>query len=145
MKTALGLIAGIAAAFALIMAVELASRQIWPWPAGLDFKNPEIAAAAMAQVPLGALIAVAVAWTLGAFGGSWVGATVARKAWPGFVPGALVIMGAVANLVSLPHPVWFWPVALLVVPLVTIAAARLGAGRRPETPAPATPSDLPTG
>ncbi len=138
------MIAGIAAAFAVIMAIELASRQIWPWPTGLDFTNRETAAAAMAQVPLGSLVSVAVAWTVGAFAGAWVAATVARKAWPGLVAGCLVIVGAVANLVTLPHPLWFWPVALVVVPLAAILGARLGTGRRRVVAAMPASSDVQT-
>lgn len=132
MKTALAILAGLVSAFALIFLVELAAHQIWPVPA-FDAKNPDAMRAAMEAMPPGALISVAAAWIVGTFGGGWLAARIARRIWPAYVIGGFVALASVANLLMLPHPLWFWPVALIVVPFTAHVAGALGNKRTPLT------------
>ena len=79
----------------------------------------------MARLPLGALIAVLVAWALGSVTGGWVAAKLAAEARVAhaMVVGVVLVVCGVATMLMIPHPVWFW-VAGIVVPL---ACALLGA------------------
>jgi hypothetical protein len=72
---------------------------------------------------------VALAWITGAFAGGFVAARLSRKAVPACVVGGIVALSAIGNLMMIPHPSWFWIVALVLVPAVTLGAARLGAPR----------------
>lgn len=124
-------VTGTVLAIALIFAIELVSHQIWPPPAGTNTNDPESVRVLMAQMPLGALLSVAFAWVLAAFVGGLVAAKIARRIYPAYIVGGLIALSGVANLIMMPHPVWFWAVALVVVPVVTIVAGQLGAGGRP--------------
>jgi len=115
-------------AIILVSLVEMVGHRIWPPPTGLDPTNPESVRTAMAQMPLGALASVAVAWIVGAFGGGWLGSRVARQAWPAYVVGGVVMLASIASLVMLPHPAWFWVVALVLVPLAAHLGGKLGSG-----------------
>lgn len=66
---------------------------VFPPPKGVDLNDPDQLGAIMSEIPLGAKIAVLVAWGLGTFGGGLVGVFLSgRKAWPATVV-ALVITG----------------------------------------------------
>ena len=57
-RTVLGVGAGLATMFVVIMLVQFAGAQLFPPPEGLDMRDPEALAGAMAQMPLGALALV---------------------------------------------------------------------------------------
>src|SRR5205085_10744718 len=101
-----------------------------PLPPGVDPKNPESIARAMHNVPAAALIVVVIGWTAGALLGSWLAARIARSVWPAVIVGALVVCGAVADMLTIPHPLWMWISSLVLVALVTLAGAGLGSRGR---------------
>lgn len=124
-------IAGAAVAFALVMAIEALDHAVYPVPEGLDFEDPEALAGYVRTLPAGALLFVLAAWTLAAFGGGLVACWIARDkpavfAW---IVGGLILLGAVANLIMIPHPGWFAVAAVVLVMAAILAAARLGGGR----------------
>src|SRR5256885_6959017 len=104
-------------------------RSLYPLPPGVDPKNPESLARAMRSIPAAALVVVVIGWTAGALLGSWLAARVARSVWPAVGVGALVVCGAVANMLTIPHPLWVWISSLLLVALVALGGAGLGARR----------------
>lgn len=128
-RAILSTVAGVIVAFTLIMLIETAGHSLWPPPAGLDMSKPESLRLMMQQMPLGALLSVAVAWVVAAFVGGWVAAKFSERTPSAYVVGGLVALGAFANLLMIPHPFWFWLVALLLVPLAAYAAGRLGVRR----------------
>ena len=62
-------VAGVIIAFALVWIVEAIGHMIYPPPADLDFGNTDVMRAYVDTLPLGALLSVAIAWFVGAFGG----------------------------------------------------------------------------
>jgi hypothetical protein len=132
LRSVLAVLAGAVVAVVLITAVQLLGHQTFPPPADLDLNDREAVAAAMAQAS-GALLSVLLAWAVGTIGGAWVAARVAGRSHllHGLIVGALLLAGAVANMLSIPHPVWFWIVALLLffpcASLGAMLAARRGA------------------
>ena len=123
-------LAGMLLAFAVIVIVEMIGNALYPLPPGVDPKNPESIARAMRNVPAAALIVVVIGWTAGALLGSWLAARIARSVWPAVIVGALVVCGAVANMLTIPHPLWMWISSLVLVALVTLAGAGLGSRGR---------------
>ena len=127
LRNILAVVIGIILAFSLIEVCEAVGHHLWPPPQGIDFGSREAIRAAITQMPFGALASVAVAWVVGAFGGGWVAARISRRARPAYVIGGLVVLASIAELVMIPHPFWFWIIALIVVPLAAHLAAKLGA------------------
>ena len=130
-RTVLGILAGLAAMVVVIALVELLGAQLFPPPAGVDMRDPEAFAAAITQMPLGALAIVLVAWVLGAFAGGWVAAriAVAHPRAAAVVVALGVVAGVVAMMVALPHPMWMGLLGLVLPVPAALAGARLARPR----------------
>jgi hypothetical protein len=135
LRSILATLAGIIAVFLLVLGIEMIGHSIWPPPPGLDPTDPESVRAAMAQAPLGALVVVAVAWVVGAFAGAWLASRIAERRWPAYVIGGLTAVSSAANLVMIPHPFWFWIVALAIVPLAAYLGGTLSYPKRAQSSA----------
>jgi hypothetical protein len=111
------------------MAVEALGQKVYPPPPGLDPSDPESIRAAMQDIPAGALVFVLLAWTVGSAAGGWVAARLAprRPVLHGMIIGALLLAGGLANLVMIPHPLWFTIVGVAVFLPAACLGARLGA------------------
>lgn len=126
----LALVAGVLVAGFIVAGIEALGHAVYPPPAGLDPNDMQQLAAAVDAMPVGALLFVALAWVAGAY----VGGVVAARLAPGHrglmagVIGALILAGAVAMLVMIPHPLWFAIAAVIAVLAATTLAA--WAGRR---------------
>ena len=129
-----GGLAGIIAAFAVITLVQMIGHQVIPPPSGMNPADPDSIREAMASLPIGAFLFVLLSYFLGAFTGSfvatWLGGVRVRSS--ATVVGGLVFAATVANLVMIPHPIWFSVVALAGIPVAAFFGARL-APRRVQT------------
>ena len=130
MRIALGIIAGIIVMVIGVSATQYLGHMIDPPPAGLDIWDRESMASYMETMPTRAVAFVALAWFVGALLGAWVANAIARRAIAGWVIAVLVIVGALLNLFTYPHPAWMW-VAGIGLPLLAAALAR----RLAKTPA----------
>ena len=130
-RTVLGVVAGLATMFVVILLVEWLGAQAFPPPDGLDMGNPEALATAMAQMPLGALAVIVVAWLLGAFAGGWVAARIAGQhpRVAAVIVALAVVAGVVMMVLSIPHPLWMSMVGLLLPVPMALAGARLARPR----------------
>ncbi|MBK7782503.1 MAG: hypothetical protein IPJ58_17355 [Ardenticatenia bacterium] len=140
-KRVIALVAGLIVSMGLILLVERLGHSVFPPPAALTpdattMTDPAAQAALMkavadyiATAPLGALLFPVLAWGVGAAGGAWIAARLA-PATQGLrsaaIIGAVVMLGTVMNLRSIPHPVWMWLAGPLVVLAGTWLGARLG-------------------
>lgn len=123
-------VAGLIVSFVLITAVQAISVRLFPPPPGLDPNDPATIARFMQQLPVGALLLVALAYAVGSIGGGVGVGLVARRAAYGLaaVVGGLLTVAGFLNLAAIPHPAWFAVVTTLTyVPctlLGTYAVAR---------------------
>ena len=127
LRNTLALLVGMAAGFTVVFVIESIGHQVYPPPADLDFSDPAAIREFVRTLPLGAFLFVLAAWVAGAFGGAWVAAAMAntrRMTFAGIV-GALVLAASVANLLMIPHPLWFSVAALIAVPAAAVAGGRL--------------------
>jgi len=117
----LAVILGLVTFGAVVMVGEHVSHLIFPLPAGFDHHNPE----AVKALPMGALVALVVVWGLVAFAGAWVAARLAPMGKLAFSLsiGLTGLVAAVAIMLTIPHPVWIWVVAVVEF----LPAAYLGA------------------
>ncbi len=120
-------LAGIVIAFSLVFAIEMVGRQVYPPPAGLDYSKPEVVASYMNTLPAGAFMFVLGGFAVATLAGGFVSARIARVRpllFAGII-GALMLAATVANLLMIPHPLWFSISAITLIILSTILAGRL--------------------
>ena len=114
-------IAGLVIALALVQAVEMLGHAIYPPPADFELDRTFIA-----TLPVGGVLFIGAAWATGAFCGTLAGALMAREdSRPliyAIVVGGVVLAGAIAMLIIIPHPWWF----TISAPLAVVVSAFLG-------------------
>lgn len=125
-RSILAIVAGVIVAGLFIVGIETIGQRLYPPPPGLDVKNPEALREMVRAMPLAAIGSVLLAWVVGALAGAWVAAGIAMQWRIGHagVIGAVVLAGAVANMLMIPHPVWMWAGALVLIPLAAFVGAR---------------------
>jgi len=122
-------IAGVLIAGTLVILVEMVGHAVYPLPANLDFSNKEATGAYISALPLGALLFVGVACLIGALGGTFAACKLGR-AKPeiyALVVGGFMLAATIANLVMIPHPLWFSITGVFVVVIAAWLGMRLGA------------------
>ena len=130
-KNIVAAIVGIIVAVLVVGLVEMAGHMLFPPPEGLDVTKPEDQARLMEVIPLGAKVAVMVAWFVGAFAGVFTARRIGATSWPSWLVTALMIAASVYTTTLFPHPVWMTAGAVLL-PL----AALMLAGRMIPLPKP---------
>jgi hypothetical protein len=100
---------GVFVAVGLVWFVEMIGHSIYPPPDDLDYGDVDVMRAYIDTLPLGALLSVAAAWFIGAFGGTFVACRLgsARPLAYALAVGGLMFIGAAFNLTIIPHPMWF--------------------------------------
>jgi hypothetical protein len=108
-----GILAGLIAAVAAIMAVGLVGGLFFSVEVPTDpIQNAEATAAALGAAPLGAQILLILSWLVGGFAGLAAAKWVARVSWPGWViAGGLALLLATTFLA--PLPVWMQVLAVI--------------------------------
>ena len=125
MRSAFAAIAGVVVGVIIVFIAESVGHMIFPPPEGVDLSDPEQLKAIMDEIPLGAKIAVLIAWGLGTFGGGVTGVFLSgRKAWPAGVV-AIVMLGAAGlTLYAIPHPIWMVAATVVVTAVAWLLASR---------------------
>lgn len=132
----LAVLAGILAAVVIVFVIEFISSMVYPPPPGMDMSDMEAMKAHVQTLPTGAFIFVLAAWTIAAFVGGLVAGKIAKSnevlfAW---IVGGVLLIASIANLVMIPHPVWFSVTGIVLILVATFMAGKFGQCRR-STPA----------
>ena len=135
-RSILAVIVGVLVAFVLIACVEIIGMRVYPPPDGMNAASLESIRAAMARIPLGALLFVLLAYTVGSVAGGWVAARFApsAKMAHAMTVAALLFGAGLMNLMTIPHPPWFWVTSSLIYWLGAWSGAQ-AAGAGPPAPA----------
>lgn len=131
-RAILGVLAGLATMFVVIMGIEYLGHTLYPPPPGLDPMVTEDLSAIMSAQPLAALAFVVLAWVVGAFAGGWVAARISRShpRTAAVIVALLVMAGVVAMIVQMPdHPRWMAALGLLLPIPAALLAAKLARPR----------------
>ena len=112
---------GLIVCFLAIPLLELAGHVLFPVPFKVDFTKMEEFNANKHLIPPGAYICVAVAHVASLV----IGLITARKIVktnmiPLYIIAGFLLFGTIANLVSIPHPLWFELLDLTLVTSVSI-------------------------
>ena len=102
----LAIVAGLVAAFLIILLVEGVDERLYPVPADLDTTDAAALGAYVFAMPLAAKLLVVAGWLLGALGGVWLCLRISDRRWTGWIIVLLLIAGGVANMIQFGHPLW---------------------------------------
>jgi hypothetical protein len=126
-RSALVLLAGVVAAVLVVVLVDTLVASMYPLPDGTDLNDRESMRAAVAGMPTAAFVLLLGGWVLAAALGAYLAARLARRsaALHGLIVAIFVLIATIANLAAIPHPIWLWPAAIILIPAAGWAAARM--------------------
>ena len=107
-RSVAAVLAGFVAALAVIIVAEAVGHTLFPPPPDLDPMTPEGMSAIVAQMSPAALLMVLLAYLCGGVAGGMVAARVAGEGRivEAMVVGTVLAVGAMFNVVAIPHPIW---------------------------------------
>lgn len=130
LKRLLAIIIGILTAFVIMTIVEGVGSNIYPIPEGSDPNSMEGLRKIMESRPVGAFLIVILGHLLGALCGGAVAKLIDRSNFRNaLIVGGLLMVFGLLNLVSLPHPLWFWLDLFIYMPAAYLGA-KLVSGKR---------------
>ncbi len=124
-KIVMGAVAGLIAAFACIAAFEFLDQALYPLPPGFNIDDPAQMRRLMTIMPTPAIALVALGWFAGALRGGYLADRIGRRALPGWIVAALILVAAVANMAMIPHPAWMWAAGIILPVVAAWLAQRL--------------------
>lgn len=112
---------GIVFAAGIVAAVESLGHAVYPFPANVDMNDPIQLGTYIESLHFGAFLFVVGAWVLGTLGGGLLACFIARETPRVYsaIVGGFVFVATIANLIMIPHPLWFSICALLAVAAIT--------------------------
>ncbi len=137
-RTLLAVVAGMALAFALVVAVEMFSAVVHPFPPGFDPNAPGSIPEHVRRYPGWVLAVAGLMWGATAAAATWVASRIGGRL-AGAVVTLLLAAALAFNLSMLPYVMWFkiaMPATFFVACLIGI---RTGARSRPTVPSAAAP------
>ena len=125
---------GVVTAFALVALAEWIGHTMYPVPDGLDVNDPVEMARYIRGLAPGAFVLVLTGWGVGTLAGGLVACAVMKDKALLYasIIGIAVLIAALINLFTIPHPVWFTIASLGVIALATVLAAALSAFHKGE-------------
>ena len=132
-RSILAVVAGMLSAFVVIALVQMIGVRIYPPAHPIDPTNIESMKAVMAQIPLAALLFVLLSYTAGSVVGGWVAARFAPKdrMMHAMFVAALLFGAGLMNLMTIPHPAWFWVASSVLYWLGAWSGAQAAGAARP--------------
>ena len=120
-RTLLAVVAGMALAFALVVAVEMFSAVVHPFPPGVDLNAPGSIPAHVQRYPGWVLAVAGLMWGATAAAATWVASRIGGRLAGALV--TLLLAAALAfNLSMLPYVMWF----KIAMPATFFVACLLG-------------------
>ena len=127
-------VAGVGSAVLVVAAIELVAHAVYAPRVMPDVSTPEAMAAYVDSMPLGAFLLVLAGYVAGTVVGGIVGIVIARRHAMRFacLAGGMILLGAIAVFVRMPHPTWFVVATLVDIPLVAWLTGRAGRAWTPQ-------------
>ena len=121
---------GVVIAGILVWAVEAIGHMVYPPPPGLDFADADAMRSYVAALPVGPFLFVGAAWFIATFGGTFAACKIgnAKPMIFAAVVGGLMLIATAANLIMIPHPVWFSILGVVGIIVAAWLGMTLGAG-----------------
>ncbi len=122
---------GIIAAGVIVAIVEALGHTVYPIPPDVDFNDSVQFGNYVKSLPIGAFLFVAGGWTLATLGGALLACFIAKEkpfVYSGIV-GGFILVATVANLMMIPHPLWFSVSALIAIAVMTYVTGVIASSR----------------
>ncbi len=102
-------IVGVIVAIALVWLIEMIGHSVYPPPPDLDYANADAMRAHIATLPIGAFLFVGGAWFIATLAGTLLACKIgsAKPVVFAMIVGGLMLVATAANLIMIPHPLWF--------------------------------------
>jgi hypothetical protein len=110
-----------------IMLVQRINVSLYPAPEGFNWADKQAVAEFFKTLPPAAFLVVLFGYLVGVTVGAWVAGKLSANAAhrQALLVTILFFAASVMNLLSLPHPIWFWVANLVIVPVAGSLALRL--------------------
>jgi hypothetical protein len=127
-RSVVAVVVGLIAGMVVVVANEALGAIFHPVPPGFDATSNEAMKAHVARYPAWALLLGGLGWGLATFVSSWLATRLGTGRHPahGIALGAILLAAAVANMLMLPYPIWFWVENLVLLPVCFTLGAMLG-------------------
>ena len=129
-------VVGVLVAFGVVWLVEKLGHSVYPPPPDIDFSDSESIGTYIKTLPLGALLFVASAWFLGTISGTFAACRIGttKPQIYAMVVTGLMLLATAANLIMIPHPLWFSILGIAGVIAGGWLGMKLGGGRSEPEP-----------
>jgi uncharacterized protein YacL len=103
------IIFGLITGFVIIRVLEFINHSIYPPPVEV-FSDKESIKAYVEQLPLIAKLLVLAGWALASLAGGFIATKIAKIKSPSsaLIVGVIFMLLGVLNMITIPHPIWFW-------------------------------------
>ncbi len=127
-KNILGPLLGVLTGWAVLMLLEWINGYFYPLPDSVDPTNYEQLKAYIDTIPFNALLGILIAYAGASMAAGFVTARIASSnpLQRALIPGGVLLLGGIMNLMFIPHPIWFATVSLLLFLPYAWAGAVLG-------------------
>ena len=128
-------IAGIAIAIAIVWLIEMVGHSVYPPPPNLNFADADAMRAYTATLPIGAFLFVGGAWFVATLCGTFAACKIgsAKPVIFAGVVGGIMLIATAANLIMIPHPLWFSILGIVGIIVAAWLGMTLGAGSSSST------------
>ncbi len=116
MRRVWAVIAGVLAGSVIMVVVETLGHKIYPVAMNLETATKEAKEEFMKTIPVEAMLMIILAWAIGSFIAGIVSTLISKEntSFAALRSGAVLLAFAIVNMISIPHPIWFWIAGLLV-------------------------------
>ncbi|WP_235299442.1 hypothetical protein [Portibacter marinus] len=103
------ILTGVVAGAIVMGMLEMISNSMYPFPTGADLSDPAVIKEHISTLPISAFLIVLTAHAIGALTGGFVASKMAKveKRGAALYTGLILLLAGVLNLISIPHPLWF--------------------------------------
>lgn len=136
-RTIVAVAGGIVVVGVLVVAVEMLSGVVHPFPEDFDGSLEQVREH-VERYQHWVLAVAAAAWGFTGFAGTWTAGRLGNRASAAIV-GVLVVAAVITNIAQLPYPIWFKVAILTVVPLACAYGYRSSTRAIPVSARPDTP------
>jgi hypothetical protein len=128
LRSIAAVLAGLVVAFVLVVAIELLSNAVHPFPEGVEQTMEEVCRH-VENYPRWILAVAVLAWAGTAFLSTWVARKIGNV-YSALIIGLLLLAALVMNISKLPYPIWFKGATLIAIPAAVAAGLQLSKGHK---------------
>lgn len=137
MRAAIGIVVGIIAALAAMLAIAWIGGMLFPGPASIDASSAESIASVFPDLPAGAKAAILLSWFGAALAGAFAAKRITGRRWAAWTIAGIAAVFVLLNVMVLPMPGWLQAIAIAAPLIGGLIGNHLVTERMPAAPATA--------